>query len=294
MTHIEDKTLRLVFPQWQGGNNPSYHFGAELLSWLAPAPTGPVENVPVTRPSGQSLHNENGIVGRDALIEQLLAAEKLIEKHRPDNIVVLGGDCLVSLAPFAWLSERYGEELGVLWIDSHPDVMTPAQFSHAHAHVLGALMGNGDPDLTQAVRQPVLPQNIMIAGIHHPLEHEEQFLSENNIRTCSPEDVRAGAKSVAAWIIDQQIKYLAIHIDLDVLDPTYFRSVLFARPGRGENDFGGAAEGKLTIADVLALVNTATAEINTVGVTIAEHLPWDAINLKTMLAKLPLLGASQA
>ena len=36
-----NKTLRLLFPQWQGGNNPPYYLGAKLLDWLAPAASGP-------------------------------------------------------------------------------------------------------------------------------------------------------------------------------------------------------------------------------------------------------------
>lgn len=27
--------LRFLFPQWQGGNNPNYAFGAELLHFIA-------------------------------------------------------------------------------------------------------------------------------------------------------------------------------------------------------------------------------------------------------------------
>ncbi|MEF0941145.1 hypothetical protein [Rhizobium sp. BR 362] len=34
------KTLRLQIPQWQGGNLEGYHFGAQLLAWLAPAASG--------------------------------------------------------------------------------------------------------------------------------------------------------------------------------------------------------------------------------------------------------------
>ncbi len=30
------KTLRMVFPQWQGGINPNYVFGSELLAYIAP------------------------------------------------------------------------------------------------------------------------------------------------------------------------------------------------------------------------------------------------------------------
>lgn len=33
---MTQKTVRLLMPQWQGGNNPNYSFGAELLAWLAP------------------------------------------------------------------------------------------------------------------------------------------------------------------------------------------------------------------------------------------------------------------
>lgn len=30
------KTIRLDIPQWQGGNNPNYVFGSELLSIIVP------------------------------------------------------------------------------------------------------------------------------------------------------------------------------------------------------------------------------------------------------------------
>jgi arginase len=28
--------LRLIFPLWLGGNLREYHFGAQMLAWLAP------------------------------------------------------------------------------------------------------------------------------------------------------------------------------------------------------------------------------------------------------------------
>lgn len=288
----ENAALRLIFPQWQGGNNPPYYLGSQMLEWLAPETTGIVEvvNVPEPKPENAALQVENGIRGRSAIKLQLLDAQRRIHKHQPESIAVLGGDCLVSLAPFAWLQEKYGDRLGVLWIDSHPDVQTPAQFANAHAHVLAALMGTGDIDLLSAVKSPLAAEKIMIAGIHDPLPYEEQFIAEHGISICSPHDVRNGAEKIVNWLKEQQIEYLAIHIDLDVLDPQFFRSVLFARPGRGADDFGHVAEGKLTIAEVLNVVGTATAQAVPVGLTLAEHLPWDALNLKHMLEKLPLLG----
>lgn len=283
------KTLRLSFPQWQGGNNSPYHLGSLLLSFLSPEATGPVETVPVTLPGAEPLNEMDGITAKPQLLRQLADAAALIEKHDPDAIVVLGGDCLVSLAPFAHLLNKYGEKLGVLWVDSHPDVQTAEQYSNAHAHVLGALIGTGDKDLVSHVRHKLSPSKIMIAGIHGPLDFERDYLASHQIATSGPEQIKTGAGEVMEWIAIEKIEYLAIHLDLDVLDPALFRSVLFAQPGRGEHDFGDVAEGKLTIEDVLKLINQATSEAEAVGLTIAEHMPWDMVNLKNLLSALPLM-----
>lgn len=101
-------------------------------------------------------------------VHMRLSTEKSLIK-----IVMFGGDCLVDLAPFSYLSTVYGQSFGILWIDAHPDVMTPKQFAHSHVHVLGALMGNGDPDLIKDVKTPVPAKKVMIAGIHHPTDYEK-------------------------------------------------------------------------------------------------------------------------
>jgi hypothetical protein len=110
---------------------------AWLLFWGATAGMactggkGPVETVPVPEPKpGETLIIENGIVGRAAVVQQARVARQVIEKHHPDRIVTLGGDCLVDLAPIAYLNTRYGGNLGVLWVDAHPDVMIPKDFAH--------------------------------------------------------------------------------------------------------------------------------------------------------------------
>ena len=70
MARRHELTLRLIMPQWQGGNVPDYYFGAALLAWLAPVANGPVETVPVPEPQpGATLEVENGIVARAALLQ---------------------------------------------------------------------------------------------------------------------------------------------------------------------------------------------------------------------------------
>lgn len=292
MSESTGKTLRLLFPQWQGGNNPPYHFGAQLLAWLAPEPNGPVEEVPVTVPDGTPLTLENGIIGRSALLAQAAAARALIDKHRPDRLVVLGGDCLVDLAPFAYLNERYDGELAVLWIDAHPDLMTPAQFQHAHAMVLGNLLGNGDADFVDAVPLHIKAQNVLYLGLHDPSEWEAAEIQRLGIGTVSPSLlVERGSQPVIEWFKATGARHLAIHFDLDALDPAFFRGLLFAKPETPKGAFDGVAQGQLSMAQVVEVLSDLSANADVVGIGIAEHLPWDALALKTMLTRLPLIGA---
>jgi len=277
-------------PQWQGGNNHAYFFGAQLLAWLAPETDGPVEEVNVTFDENRQLENENGIVGRSEIIPQIQNSKELIEKHSPESLVVLGGDCLVDLAPFAYLQEKYGDDLGILWLDAHPDIMTSAEFEHSHASVLRALMGEGDSDLTQFVSTPIAANKIMYAGVNNESDFEADFLKERSMRVCRPEEIQSNITSIQQWVEEEQIKVLAIHLDLDVLSTANFGSLLFENPNVPEDAYEGIAQGEITMADVVKVINVASEKTQVVGLGIAEHLPWDSLNLKNMLEQLPLLG----
>jgi arginase len=290
MTPSNDRTLRLLFPQWQGGNNPPYHFGAQLLAWLAPDPHGPVAEVPVAMPSDEPLPMESGIRGRSALLQQLHSARAIIDEHAPDRMVILGGDCLVDLAPFAYLNERYAGDLAVLWVDAHPDVLTPADFANAHAMVLGNLLGEGDADFAAAVKCPLKPANVMYAGLMETMPVETALIERLGLQHASPAQLAHSSEPVLKWFRSTGAKHLAIHLDLDVLDPNGFRSLLFANPEAPPGTFDGVAQGKMSIAHVVRLLADIASIADVVGIGIAEHLPWDALALKNMLARLPLLA----
>ncbi|WP_231410130.1 arginase family protein [Ralstonia solanacearum] len=283
-------TLRLLMPQWQGGNNPPYHFGAQLLAWLAPPAHGPVETVEVAPPGIAALPLEDGIVGRSALLAQLGSARACIERHRPDRIVVLGGDCLVDLAPFAYLNERYDGELAVLWIDAHPDVMSPRDFRHAHAMVLGNLLGEGDPDFVAAVRRPLKPAHVMYAGLKQTLPVEDAFIRRLGLRHAGPDALAETSQPVLQWLRETGARRVAIHFDLDVLAPAQFRSLLFANPAAPADAFDGVAQGSMSIDQIVRLIQDVARVADVVGLGIAEHLPWDALAMKHMLERLPLIG----
>lgn len=50
----------------------------------------PFEEVPVDL---NNLEKEDGIMARTSLLQQTGSAKELINKHNPERIVVLGGDC---------------------------------------------------------------------------------------------------------------------------------------------------------------------------------------------------------
>lgn len=277
------KTLRLLMPQWQGGNNgPSYPLGARLLAWLAPESEAPLVEVPVEPYEGAALPLEDGVVGKTALLKQLRAACHIIEAHEPDRIIVFGGDCLVSQAPFAYLNRRYQGDLGVLWIDAHPDVTTPKNFQHEHAMVLGNLLGEGDPSFAGEVKVRLKPSHVMYAGVDETLNWETEVLTRLGLARVRSGDIRPGSEPVLEWIRQNRIEHLAVHLDLDVLDPKLFRSQLFNNP---DSDIPiEAFSGKLSFPQVSGLINDVAGQTEVVGLSIAEHMPWDAINLKNMMA----------
>lgn len=80
MTVSQHDVLPLVFPQWQGGNNPLCYLGSQLLNWLAPEPEGPVAYVDVVEPDGEALALERGIAGRHVLLRQARQARQLIDR----------------------------------------------------------------------------------------------------------------------------------------------------------------------------------------------------------------------
>ena len=78
-----------------------------------------------------------------------------------------------------------------------------------------------------------------------------------------------------------------MHLDLDVLNPDVFRSLLFAEP---EPEFDWQAVypvGKLNLAQTLRIIRDVSAETEIVIIGITEHLPWDAGILKSFLRRFP-------
>jgi len=280
------KTIRLLAPDWQGGNKREYYFGAELLSWLAPKNDDQKEiRLAIKEPELEQLVKENGVIAQSIVKQNVEMASKVLKEELPNKIITFGGSCLVSQAPFDYLHGKYKKELGVIWLDSHPDVSTPKEFYHEHAMVLGNLLGEGDPELSKSVEFPFDSSQFLYVGIQKPLDAEVNLLNRLNLNYTIQDKKILNADEIQKWINKNGFTKIAIHLDLDVLSPNFFRSLYFSEPGVVEFP---AESGKMSLKELMEILRGIFKENDVVGFTIAEFLPWDAINLKNILSELDI------
>ena len=287
------KTLRLLYPQWQGGYDESefpgqiYPLGARLLAWLAPESDAPLVEVPVEPWTGAEPAKEGGVFYRQEILRYIRAARNIIDNYAPERIITFGGDCLISQAPFAYLNERYKGELGIIWIDAHPDVTTPKDFDHAHAMVLGNLLGDGEPLMANEVKLHVKPEQVALVGVDGMFLHEREAINRFGLKVIPSKDIIGGGNALTAWIREKGFKRVAVHLDLDVLDPTIFRSLLFANPNVKEHI--ESEHGKTGMQDIGRLLKDIGSQVAVVGMSFAEYMPWDALSLRKMLNELDFM-----
>jgi arginase len=284
----QSKTLRLLVPQWQGGNNPPYILGAHLLNWLAPESNDPFEEVPIDL--NPDLEIEKGIVARNTVLKQARSAKSLIYKHNPDRIVVFGGDCSVELAPFAYLNEKYNGDVALLWIDAHPDVSIPQDFPHHHAHVLANLLGVGDKDFVAEVPNIFKPEQVLYVGLNDMLDPlNSEPMKKMSLDIVSPDEIKQDSSKVLKWLSTKRKSKIIIHFDLDVLDLKEFRSLLVAYPGTYEEYTKKTPQGT-SMETIIRVLQDVAQSYDVVGIGITEHFPWDSYFLANMLSRLPLIG----
>ena len=205
--------------------------GSNLLSVIAPQ-NSKDEEVEIKIDTNFSKTDKfEGIDCGEALLNELNETYKILNEKSPTHIIIFGGDCSVSQAPFDYLKGKYGENLGIIWLDAHPDVSGLHQSSHLHELVLANLMGQNPNSKITKVNNPINPKNVIMAGlIEEQLRPMDSMCKELNLEIVSPEELSKNSDKILEWIEKNNIKYLAVHWDLDVLSPNDFRSIYPAEP----------------------------------------------------------------
>jgi len=181
-------------------------------------------------------------------------AEALAALPAHDVPIVLGGDHAISLGSIAGVCRRgTAERIGVLWIDAHADLNTPATSPSGNVHgmPLAHLLGHGDPRLIAAVGGAdgsatgtalggaaiVAPEDVVLIGLRSVDAGERAFIRRHELRAFTMSDIdRAGIASVtdAALAALGHVDRLHVSFDADVLDPAI-------APGVGTPIAGGLA-----------------------------------------------------
>lgn len=282
------KTIRLSFPEWQGGVNPNYYIGAKLLNWLIPEnKEQEVVEVPVDLNFCDEEVVTDGVSWKKQLLSQQRVAKELLKKKAPDKVITLGGDCSVEQAPIDYLHGKYPEHTGVIWIDAHPDFSQPEDFSHEHAMVLGNLIGGGSPDFAAEVEHPFGIKDIMYAGlVADKLETwEVDHFKKYPIAYATPEELEKDNSKVMEWIKKNGYKQVIVHWDLDVLTPKDFYSLLCNEPDIAPVEY---AIGTMKLDQVICLLKDISEETDIVGLGITEFMPWDVIRLRKALSTIDI------
>lgn len=277
------QTLRLLYPDHLGGGLTTYWLGARLMERILPENPGqPVVQVPVPPPGGTYPVTE-GIYALEEESRAIRAAQTILAEAAPDRVITIGGTCLVSFASFDYLRGRY-PEAGILWIDAHPDVSVAANgYPNAHAMVLGALLGDGEPAL-EALRQhdPFPADRLLYVGLQGLHDYQKAYLDRKGVAYEVQTDAFVSLDAIRAFA--SRFPQVLVHFDVDVLDPALFHDTYFANPELTGDGSGG---GRMTMAE-LAEVLRAIAETPIAGFTISEYLPFEAERLHRMLAEVPI------
>jgi len=160
--------------------------------------------------------------------------------------LVLGGDHSLasgSVAATAEYLRRSHGRLGLLWVDAHGDMNTPASTGSGNVHgmPLAALLGPEPAELSKigGFTPKVLPENTVLIGIRNLDEREKQLVRGSGVRVFTMKDIdRAGIASVveqAIALASQGTSGIHVSFDLDVCDPAVAPGV--GTPVKGGLDY---------------------------------------------------------
>lgn len=140
--------------------------------------------------------------------------------------LVLAGDDTAAIGVISGIQQARGAgtSIGLVWLDAHADFNTPeTSYSGILAGMpVAILAGLAGPIWRENARlQATIPTDrILIAGVREVDEKESMLLRSTDVRCVSATDVgTAGAFKQAVDRLAQSVETIALHVDLDVLDP---------------------------------------------------------------------------
>ncbi len=152
-----------------------------------------------------------------------LVAEVVAEGSVP---LVLGGDHSLALGTLAGLRAATGRPGGVIWIDAHGDLNTPATSptGNVHGMPLAAALGlAGDAFHHPGLPLPAVePERVVLVGVRSLDPAERALIRDKGIRVITMTEIdRIGIERAVLEAIDRASGpgFVHVSLDLDALDP---------------------------------------------------------------------------
>jgi arginase len=160
--------------------------------------------------------------------------------------LVLGGDHSLaagSVAATAEFLRRDGTPTGLIWVDAHGDMNTPASSGSGNVHgmPLASLLGPEPSELSRigGFTPKVRPDHTVLIGIRNLDEREKEIVRSSGVHVFTMKDIdRSGIASVAEQalaIAGRGTGGVHVSFDLDVCDPTIAPGV--GTPVKGGLDY---------------------------------------------------------
>ena len=185
--------------------------------------------------------------------------------------IVLGGDHSLAAGSVAasaeWLRRTSAQPLGLIWVDAHGDMNTPAttESGNVHGMPLAALLGQEPAELASIGSTPsVRPLNTVLVGIRNLDQREKEQIKASGVHVFTMKDIdRDGIAKVAERAIELASEGTGgIHVsfDMDVCDPLIAPGV--GTPVKGGFDYREAHMIMELVADSSRLVALDLVEVN--------------------------------
>jgi arginase len=185
--------------------------------------------------------------------------------------IVLGGDHSLaagSVAASADFAAARGRPLGLIWVDAHGDMNTPATSASGNVHgmPLAALLGPEPAELSRIGRQSpaVRPEKTVIVGVRNLDDLEKERIRDSHVHLFTMKDIdQHGIATVmtrALAIAGRGTIGVHVSADLDVCDPSIAPGV--GTPVKGGLDYREAHTVMEMVADSGRLVALDLVEVN--------------------------------
>lgn len=187
--------------------------------------------------------------------------------------LVLGGDHSVaggSVAGVATALAERGERLGLVWLDAHADLNTPASTlsGNVHGMPVAHLLGHGDAGMASLAKPgpAVRAQNVVIVGARDLDQAERVHAREYGVTIYTMRDIdERGLRAILSEAIDKVSDGTGgfhVSLDLDFVDPREAPGV--GTPVRGGATYREAHLAMETLWDTGRMVSLDLVEVNPV------------------------------